>query len=162
MLRNYGSKQRYYNEEKGVNSRLDELQAAFLRVKLRHLDDWNARRTKIAEFYLAELSNISDELVMPFVPEWAEPVWHLFVIRHPRRDDIQRDLAAAGIGTLIHYPVPPHLSGAYTEPLSGKPASSNCTIAEILASTVLSLPIGPHLTLEQASVVAQAIRGVLS
>jgi len=111
-LRNYGSKKKYYNEVKGYNSRLDELQAAFLRVKLKKLDDWNGRRSEVAKAYLNHLAGI-DNLSLPVVPEWAEPVWHLFVVRHPQRDRLQEKLTAAGIGTMIHYPVPPHLSGAY-------------------------------------------------
>lgn len=158
ILRNYGSEKRYYNEVKGLNSRLDELQAAFLRVKLRHLDDWNARRKGIADFYLAQLSTLSSQLVVPFVPAWADPVWHLFVIRHPQRDDLQKSLTEAGIGTLIHYPVPPHGSGAYFDlspPASGR---WNLPIAEELAQTVLSLPMGPHLSLEQVGEVVRVLR----
>ena len=164
-LRNYGSKRKYYNEVKGFNSRLDELQAAFLRVKLRHLDDWNARRQKIASLYLEGLSggsadphqsairhpqsaippvihNPQSAIVLPFVPSWASPVWHLFVIRHPRRDTLQKALTGAGIGTLIHYPVPPHLSEAYADAGAGR---RQFPIAEDVANTVLSLPMGPHL-----------------
>jgi dTDP-4-amino-4,6-dideoxygalactose transaminase len=173
MLRNYGSKQRYFNEVKGLNSRLDELQAAFLRVKLRHLDVWNSRRQQLAARYLAQLpevgapvsgqtGQVSDlksqpsSLILPYAPDWAEPVWHLFVVRHPRRDDLQRHLTAAGIGTLIHYPVPPHLSGAYHKtqtPLEG----GRLPIAERLACQVLSLPIGPHLTEDQAEQVVNSL-----
>ena len=107
-LRNYGSKKKYYNECIGYNSRLDEMQAAFLRVKLKKLDEWNGRRSKVAEGYLAKMRG-SAGLTLPFVPEWAEPVWHLFVVRHAKRDALQAKLTEAGVGTLIHYPVPPHL-----------------------------------------------------
>jgi dTDP-4-amino-4,6-dideoxygalactose transaminase len=160
ILRNYGSKKRYYNEVIGYNSRLDELQAAFLRVKLRHLDEWNQRRQKIAAIYLdglrSEVRSQKSELVLPFVPEWAEPVWHLFVIRHPQRDALQKHLADQGIQTLIHYPVPPHLSGAYAN-LEIRNQKPEYGIAEELASRVLSLPIGPHLTQQQVEqVVATA------
>jgi len=109
-LRNYGSPLRYFNEVKGYNSRLDPLQAAFLRLKLRCLDDWNRRRALVAECYLESLSGV-EGLSLPFVPEPVAPAWHLFVIRHPRRDLLQKHLAKEGIDTLIHYPVPPHLSG---------------------------------------------------
>jgi dTDP-4-amino-4,6-dideoxygalactose transaminase len=155
LLRNYGSRVKYQNEVKGVNSRLDEIQAALLRVKLRHLDEWNDRRRKIAAFYLENLSDLpfNSGLVLPFVPAWAGPVWHLFVIRHPRRDTLQTRLTEAGIGTLIHYPVPPHLSGAYAD----TPARA-LPIAEELARTVLSLPMGPHLSEAGAAAVAHAIR----
>jgi dTDP-4-amino-4,6-dideoxygalactose transaminase len=150
-LRNYGSKKKYYNECKGYNSRLDELQAAFLRVKLRKLDDWNQRRRAIAAAYQSELHATSG-LSLPAAPAWAEPVWHLFVVRHPRRDEFQQKLNSAGIGTLIHYPVPPHLSGAYAD---GKWTRGAFPIAEALADSVLSLPMGPHLTREQARSVVE-------
>jgi len=152
-LRNYGSKKKYYNDLKGYNSRLDELQAAFLRVKLKKLDEWNDRRHAVARRYLSELPKKS-ELLLPQIPPWAEPVWHLFVVRHPQRDAFQKKLADAGIGTLIHYPVPPHLSGAYT---NGKWPAGTYPLAEQLASTVLSLPIGPHLTEPQASQVIHEV-----
>ena len=149
VLRNYGSKKKYYNDVKGYNSRLDELQAAFLRVKLNKMDEWNGRRRVVAENYLTGLRGIAD-LIFPFVPAWAEPVWHLFVIRHPKRDLLQQKLTNADIGTLIHYPVPPHLSGAYAD---AKWARGNFPIAEELSDTVLSLPMGPHLAKEHADYV---------
>ena len=160
-LRNYGSKVKYQHEEAGLNSRLDELQAAFLRIKLRHLDEWNGRRTKIAAQYSSQLSAFSSKLSLPFVPSWAEPVWHLFVIRHPQRDALQQKLTEAGIGTLIHYPVPPHRSGAYA---GLRPPSSilwNLPLAESIAATVLSLPIGPHLTDEQVRIVIAGLNGAV-
>jgi dTDP-4-amino-4,6-dideoxygalactose transaminase len=174
-LRNYGSKIKYQHEEAGLNSRMDELQAAFLRVKLRHLDEWNERRTKIAKFYLDALKPESpdtssglrppspqrgkgkSEITLPFVPSWAEPVWHLFVIRHPQRDALQKKLTEAGIGTLIHYPVPPHLSGAYKN-LSSAGA---LPVAESLASQVLSLPMGPHMSDEQVRTVVTGLKSAL-
>ena len=140
-LRNYGSQKKYYNEYKGFNSRLDPLQASFLRVKLTHLDEWNNRRKKIAERYIDLLSGFP-EIIMPFVPDFVDPIWHLFVIRSSRRNQIQEELYKAGIGTLIHYPIPPHLSGAYSE--SGW-KKGDFPITEHLADTVLSLPMGPHL-----------------
>ena len=149
VLRNYGSKKKYYNEVKGYNSRLDELQAAFLRVKLKKMDEWNGRRRAVAENYLQGLCGVTD-LTLPFVPAWAEPVWHLFVVRHPKRDLLQQKLTEADIGTLIHYPVPPHLSGAYAD---AKWARGNFPIAEELSDTVLSLPMGPHLAKEHADYV---------
>jgi len=154
MLRNYGSKKKYFNDFKGFNSRLDELQAAFLRVKLKKLDEWNDRRCKIAALYNSQLSTLNSQLVLPFVPVWAEPVWHLFVIRHSRRDALQEQLTEAGIGTLIHYPVPPHRSGAYADqkiPRHGLP------VAETASETVLSLPMGPHLTNDQVSFVVKRL-----
>ena len=153
LLRNYGSRRKYYNEEKGYNSRLDELQAAFLRAKLIKLDSWNERRARVAARYLAELKDLPD-LVLPSAPDWAEPIWHLFVIRHPRRDSLRDRLIAAGIGTLIHYPVPPHLSGAYQE---NKWAKGSLPLAELVADSVLSLPMGPHLLDEQIEYVIQEV-----
>jgi dTDP-3-amino-3,4,6-trideoxy-alpha-D-glucose transaminase len=153
-LRNYGSALKYYHERVGTNSRLDELQAAFLRVKLTKLNEWNARRTTIARYYLTQLQGLP-ELVLPFVPADTDPVWHLFVIRHPNRDELQRHLSEAGIGTLIHYPVPPHLSGAYSDLGQRKGAH---LIAEELSRTVLSLPVGPHLNDEAQNHVIAAIR----
>jgi len=152
-LRNYGSKLKYYHERIGTNSRLDELQAAFLRAKLVKLDEWNARRKTIAHHYLNELQRLP-KLVLPFVPADFDPVWHLFVVRHPRRDELQRHLAESGIGTLIHYPVPPHLSGAYSDLGQRQGAYP---IAEDLSRTVLSLPIGPHLKREAQNHVIAAI-----
>jgi dTDP-4-amino-4,6-dideoxygalactose transaminase len=152
-LRNYGSKKKYYYAEKGFNSRLDELQAAFLSVKLEKLDEWNARRRGVAARYLAELNAVPG-LGLPFVPDWAEPVWHLFVICLPKRDAWQQQLTGAGIGTLIHYPVPPHLSGAYAD---GRWAQGDYPVAEKLSATVLSLPMGPHLTREQTGCVVEEI-----
>ena len=158
-LRNYGSKRKYYNEIKGYNSRLDELQAALLRVKLRKLDDWNGRRGVVAARYLAQLQG-SAGLTLPFMPAWAEPVWHLFVVRHAKRDALQKKLTEAGVGTLIHYPVPPHLSGAYAG--DKKRARGAFPIAENMADTVLSLPIGPHLTEEQASLVIEQVSSAMT
>jgi len=157
-LRNYGSRKKYYNECIGYNSRLDELQAAFLRAKLKKLDDWNNRRRAIADRYLAAWANTS-QLTLPFVPEWAEPVWHLFVVRHSQRNQFQHHLTEAGIGTLIHYPVPPHLSGAYA---NGKWSHGSFPLAESLADSVLSMPIGPHLTAEQADVVIKETNRALA
>jgi dTDP-4-amino-4,6-dideoxygalactose transaminase len=156
VLRNYGSRVKYDNEVKGYNSRLDPLQAAFLRVKLGHLDEWNARRRTLAALYLEELAG-ADGLLLPGVLESAEPCWHVFVVRHPRRDLLQQHLTQEGVGTLIHYPVPPHRSGAYA--LEGA-AGWNLPAADALAQTVLSLPMGPHLTRSQAVHVAEAVCGL--
>lgn len=158
VLRNYGSHIKYHNEIIGYNSRLDELQAAFLRVKLKRLDEWNERRRIIAASYLERLQEIRG-LVLPFVPEWAEPVWHLFVVQHPRRDELQQLLNAANIGTLIHYPIPPHLSEAYTHYGFN---NIELPIAEQLAKTVLSLPIGPHLDESTCLNVISTIQSIYS
>ncbi len=153
VLRNYGSRVKYYNEVKGYNSRLDPLQAAFLRVKLPHLDEWNQRRKSIAAIYKKALSSM-EGVGFPFVPDGMDPSWHLFVVRHPERDALQRHLTEAGIGTLIHYPVPPHLSKAYAEMGCKR---GDFPITEEIAQTVLSLPVGPHLQAEQIEAVVQSI-----
>jgi dTDP-4-amino-4,6-dideoxygalactose transaminase len=111
MLRNYGSREKYVNEVAGLNSRLDPIQAAILGVKLARLDAWTERRRAIAARYLEGLADTG--LILPHVPDFADPVWHLFVVRHPARDAVQAGLAAAGIDTLIHYPIPPHAQQAY-------------------------------------------------
>jgi len=153
LLRNYGSKSKYYNEEKGINSRLDELQAALLRVRLKHLDEWNRRRAKIAAFYLEELRET--ELVIPAVCEGADPVWHLFVVRSRRRDELQQYLKSQGVNTLVHYPVPPHLQKAYRDL---RYSEGSFPISEGIHSQALSLPIGPHLSQSATERVIQAVR----
>lgn len=151
-LRNYGSRIKYINEVQGFNSRLDELQAAFLRVKLTHLDEWNKRRKSLAEVYLQKLN--SQELVLPYIPEGVEPVWHLFVIRSQSRNDLQKHLRDNQIETLIHYPIPPHLSGAY-QTLGFR--KGDYPITEQLANEVLSLPIGPHQKINMVGFGIQAV-----
>jgi dTDP-4-amino-4,6-dideoxygalactose transaminase len=144
VLRNYGSRVKYVNEELGYNSRLDPIQAAVLRVKLKQLDEWNVRRAGIAARYQTALASTS--LVLPIAPEWADPVWHLYIIRTPQREALQCHLTKAGIGSLIHYPIPPHLQQAFAS-LGYK--LGDFPIAEGMANEVLSLPLGPHLTNEQ-------------
>jgi dTDP-4-amino-4,6-dideoxygalactose transaminase len=152
LLRNYGSRVKYINEIKGFNSRLDPLQAAVLRVKLRYLDDWNRRRQTIAQEYIDGISGRG--IVLPHVPNWAEPVWHLFVVRHQQREIFIKQLNDAGVGTLIHYPVPPHMQNAYAD-LVGRFGS--LPLASKIANEVLSIPIGPHLSPRQVTEVITAI-----
>ncbi len=152
ILRNYGARAKYVNEVLGENSRLDEIQAAVLRVKLRHLDDWNGRRQEIACRYRDALRGISTGL--PFVPPWANPVWHLYVIRIPHRETLRARLTAAGIDTLIHYPIPPHLQAAYAH-LRYPPGSF--PLAESMADDVLSLPMHPHLSAEHQDRVVKVL-----
>lgn len=151
-LRNYGSQVKYHNDEKGYNSRLDELQAAILRVKLRYLDEWNARRAEIAALYLRALPSLG--LTLPAVPDDTEPVWHLFVVRSAQRDELQRRLGEAEIGTLIHYPIPPHLQTAYAE-LPYR--AGDFPISEAMAHEVLSIPIGPQLAPGDVEQVIEAL-----
>lgn len=142
LLRNYGSRTKYFNEVQGFNSRLDPLQAAFLSAKLPHLEKWNRRRQDIADSYFAGLKGIPDLILPPVTPP-GECVWHLFVVRHPERDALQRHLAAQGVDTLIHYPVPPHLSEAYQ---SCGWKKGQFPIAESMAATALSIPVDPNMT----------------
>ncbi|MEK6325306.1 MAG: DegT/DnrJ/EryC1/StrS family aminotransferase [Acidobacteriota bacterium] len=153
LLRNYGSKRKYYNDEQGINSRLDELQAALLRVRLDHLDEWNSRRARIATKYLEELRGT--ELMLPVVCEGADPVWHLFAVRSKRRDELQVHLKSAGVNTLVHYPVPPHLQTAYSD--LALPAGS-LPISEAIHREVLSLPMSPQLSEAHQARVVWAIK----
>lgn len=157
VLCNYGSHIKYHHEVKGLNSRLDELQAAFLLAKLKKLDAWNEQRKNIATNYLNELKGC--KLLLPYVPEWADPVWHLFVIRHKDRNRLQRNMTEAGIGTMIHYPIPPHLQGAYAEM---RLKEETLPIAEIIHHEILSLPIGPHMTDAQVEQTVAALSNVLT
>lgn len=135
-LRNYGSNKKYYHEYKGYNSRLDEIQAAVLNVKLKYLDEWNYERNEIARKYLEWLKNTP--LKLPYVPSWANPVWHLFVLRTKDRTDLRQFLAKNEIETLIHYPIPIHLQLAYNE-LQYK--SMELSLTERLSNEILSIPI---------------------
>jgi dTDP-4-amino-4,6-dideoxygalactose transaminase len=139
QLRNYGSRQKYQHELRGWNSRLDELQAAFLSVKLTTLDAANTARRQAAAQYMEELADLP-EITLPSVPPWADPAWHLFVIRTPQRDELQQHLRRQGIETLIHYPTPPHLQGAYRD-LGWLPG--RLPLAERWARQALSLPMWP-------------------
>lgn len=155
LLRNYGSRQKYFNELIGYNSRLDPIQAAVLRVKLKQLDAWNARRAAIADCYARDLPAA---VQLPAIHCGFDPAWHLYVIRHPQRDRLQAVLREKDVETLIHYPIPPHRSQAYA---TTRWIPENYRIADELADTVLSLPIGPQMTMAQAQYVCQAVREVL-
>lgn len=154
-LRNYGSRVKYVNEVQGVNSRLDPIQAAVLRAKLPHLDAWTDRRRAIAAAYAEGLRDSG--LILPFVPDWADPAWHLYIVRTPERDALQARLADAGIGTLIHYPIPPHMQAAYA---GMNLIEDELPLARQLANEVLSLPIGPHLDAEDCSLIAAVSRSI--
>lgn len=153
LLRNYGYRVKYQHEIMGTNSRLDEIQAALLRVKLRRLEEWNARRRALASQYTNSLATLAD-IVLPHVPEWAEPVWHQFVIRLADRAAVQERLRAAGVETLIHYPVPIHLTPAYRD-AGWRPG--DFPVAERIAAEVLSLPLNPHLPSQTAALVAEEL-----
>jgi dTDP-4-amino-4,6-dideoxygalactose transaminase len=142
MLRDHGQSRKYYHHIEGYNGRLDAVQAGVLRVKLRHLAEWNERRRERARRY-DELFANEDSLVRPQVPDWSRPVYHLYVIRTSAREDLQRWLTAAGIGTGIHYPIPLHLSNAYK---TLGHCAGDFAVAERAAAEVLSLPIFPDLS----------------
>ncbi|HNA88570.1 MAG TPA: DegT/DnrJ/EryC1/StrS family aminotransferase [Anaerolineales bacterium] len=154
LLRQYGWKERYISQVKGLNSRLDELQAGILRVKLRHLEEWNQRRRHLASLYVDLLSE--SDLTLPPQPADIEPVYHQFVVRHPRRDALRETLRSQGIQTLVHYPVPVHLQPAYANLGLGR---GSLPKSEQAADEVLSLPLYPELTEDQVQRVAEACLG---
>jgi dTDP-4-amino-4,6-dideoxygalactose transaminase len=153
-LRQYGWRTHYLSDEVGVNSRLDEIQAAILRVKLAHLDEQNARRVRIAAAYDGALSGAS--LAPPARRQGAGHVFHQYVVRTRDRDSVQSRLRGQGIGTGVHYPVPVHLQAAYVNRLALGP--SGCRATEVAAREVLSLPIYPELTDVQVGQVCEALR----
>ena len=152
IFRNYGSEKRYYNQVVGTNSRLDEIQAGLLRVRLSHLDELNAERAYICERYLKEIQN--ESTILPKTRKGAKHVWHQFVIRSKNRDELRDYLEGQGIGTIIHYPIPPHLSEAYQYLGISKGA---LPITEEYADTVLSLPLYNGMTEEEQNFVIQSI-----
>jgi dTDP-4-amino-4,6-dideoxygalactose transaminase len=152
-LRNYGSKTKYYNEYKGLNSRLDELQAAILRVKLRYLDEWNHRRRRVSQLY-SQFLNKNSDLILPVEPDGYRSCWHLYVIRSTARDQLQTMLSQRGIGTMIHYPLPSYRQQAYSDLGMQK---GRFPIADFLSEQVLSLPIGPHISDEAVDFISSQI-----
>lgn len=152
VIRNYGSEHKYVHDIKGLNSRLDPLQAAVLRVKLSRLNEWNSRRHEIAKFY-SQIFEPTD-LVIPQEPRNCNSSWHLYVLRHLNRDVIIKTLNELGVNVLIHYPIPPHLQKVYRY-LGYQ--QGDFPVAEKLAREIFSLPIGPHLSAEDADKVAMAV-----
>jgi dTDP-4-amino-4,6-dideoxygalactose transaminase len=152
LLRNYGSHAKYVNDEKGCNSRLDPLQAAVLRVKLAHLDDWNRQRSVVAAVYDNELSYLP--LQTPRVASWNEPAWHLYTVQCDDRDALRIRLEKQGVQTLIHYPIPPHRQAAYADLgyLEG-----SLPIAERVHRRTLSLPIGPWMPAQDVEAIVKAV-----
>jgi dTDP-3-amino-3,4,6-trideoxy-alpha-D-glucose transaminase len=153
LLRNYGSRDRYRIESDGTNSRLAEIQAAVLRAKLPHLDAWNATRAELADVYLGAFEG-EEAIALPHTPAWADPVWHLFAIGHPERDRCAESLAQRGIGTLVHYPVLPHLSAPFRDRGWGP---GSFPVAERLSAATLSLPLYPRLGQSACEAVAAAV-----
>jgi dTDP-4-amino-4,6-dideoxygalactose transaminase len=156
MLRNYGSRQKYVNEKLGSNCRLDELQAAFLRVRLTKLSEWNGRRERIADDYSRGLSGTAFKL--PTTSPWNSHTWHLYVVRIPARDQLAAELEKRGIKTLIHYPIPPHLQDAYKHLGFMK---GRFPISESIHAEVLSLPMGPHMSPGDVQAVIEQCREAL-
>lgn len=157
LLNNYGSSKKYVHDLPGTNSRLDPMQAAMLSVKLPLLDEWNRRRQSVSAQYLESLSGTS--LVLPKVADWAEPVWHLFVVRHPQRDNLMAALRDRGIETLIHYPIPPHRQNAFKD-LGYREGAF--PITEQMAKECFSLPMGPHLSGEDTQRVISTLKELLA
>lgn len=155
LLRNYGSKVKYHNDERGTNSRLDEIQAAALRVKLKYLDQWNTRRVRIAEKYEQALKNIP-QIQLPYVEPGCSSVWHLYVLRCQQREILQTHLHEWQVSTLIHYPIPPHKQNAYADMHDIK-----LPLSESIHKEVLSIPIGPHLTNTQVDQVIEAFQALI-
>jgi dTDP-4-amino-4,6-dideoxygalactose transaminase len=153
-LREHGQSRKYIHETEGYNGRMDAIQAAFLRIKLRHLSEWNAARRRVAELYRKALVDVP-EIRLPVERPGALHVYHLFVIRAERRDALQQHLASRGIGTGLHYPVPLHLQAAYAGLGLG---AGWFPVTEAAARDILSLPMFPELTADQIGIVANAIR----
>lgn len=154
MLRNYGSEKKYYNEEKGINSRLDELQAALLSVKLRHLNSWTEERQKLAAIYGSGLKD-TPGLNLPVTANNCSHVYHIYIVRTNRRKELMEYLKNNEVDTLVHYPVPPHLQKAYTELGYQK---GDFPIAETIADTCLSLPLYPGLSGDSVSNIVSIIK----
>jgi dTDP-4-amino-4,6-dideoxygalactose transaminase len=153
-LRNYGSEKKYYNDEKGHNSRLDEVQAAFLSVKLKYLKRDNDKRNEVASWYDELLKGV-DDVVLPVIAENCTSVFHVYMIRTTKRDALQKHLAENNIGTVIHYPIPPHLQNAYKEL---KYKKGDFPIAEEIAETCISLPMSPVITRSEVEQVCDVIK----
>ncbi|MDP0590108.1 MAG: DegT/DnrJ/EryC1/StrS family aminotransferase [Candidatus Endonucleobacter bathymodioli] len=152
QLRNYGSSVKYQHDIIGFNSRLDEMQAAFLRVKLDMLNDWNISRRDVAVQYSERLSDC-EGITLPAVPDFAEPVWHLYVIQTQQRDALQAYLSERGVATVIHYPIPPHKQLCYLDF-----AETELPLADMLADEVLSIPMSPVLAPSEIDCIVNAVR----
>ena len=146
MLRDHGQSRKYFHDLEGYNARLDAIQAGILRVKLGHLAKWNEQRRERARVYDELFGDTERTVILPHVPSWSRPVYHLYVVRVPDRERVQQDLTAATIGTGIHYPIPLHLLKAY-EALGFR--AGDFPVAEQAASHVLSLPMFPGLSAQQ-------------
>ena len=155
MLRDHGQAKKYYHDLEGYNGRLDSIQAGFLRVKLRHLAEWNEKRRAAARRYRELFGADGHAVILPYEPDWTRAIYHLFVVRIAQREEAMKHLAQVGVGTGIHYPIPLHLQKAY-EYLGYKPG--DFPVAENVSSEILSLPMYPGLTNEQQSVVVAQLQ----
>jgi dTDP-4-amino-4,6-dideoxygalactose transaminase len=154
-LRNYGSHKKYYNDVQGYNMRLDECQAIFLSIKLRYLNEWTTQRQQIAAWYIDALADFNSDIVLPVTAQKVSHVYHLFVIRTSRRNELQNYLTDNGVGTLIHYPIPPHLQQAYAFMGYNK---GSFPISELIAETCLSLPLWPGMKIEDVQNISELIK----
>lgn len=154
MLRDHGQAKKYYHEMEGYNGRLDAIQAGILRIKLKHLSKWNEKRRQAASRYRELLGADGEPVILPTEPEWAKAIYHLFVVRVGRREEVMRDLSAAGVGTGIHYPIPLHLQKAYGHLAY---VAGDFPVAEKAASEILSLPMFPGLSMDQQKIVATSL-----
>jgi dTDP-4-amino-4,6-dideoxygalactose transaminase len=154
MLRDHGQAQKYYHDMEGYNGRLDSIQAGILRVKLAHLSEWTERRRQAAARYRELFSSADATVGLPYEPEWSKAVYHLFVVRAQDRDELMKNLAAAGIGTGIHYPIPLHLQKAY-ETLGY--SKGDFPVTENVAAEIVSLPMFPGLRADQQEAVLNAV-----
>jgi len=153
-LRQHGELKRYHHESEGYNGRLDAIQAGFLSAKLKHLQRWVEQRRKVASQYDELLASLEGKLQLPHQPSWAKSAWHLYVVRADGRDKLQKDLAEAGVGTGIHYPIPLHLQDAYRRLGYQK---GDFPVAEKAAAGILSLPMYPQLSSGQQRLVAESL-----
>jgi dTDP-4-amino-4,6-dideoxygalactose transaminase len=154
LLRDHGSSKKYYHDVEGYNGRLDSIQAGLLRVKLKHLAHWNSERAECARRYNELLAPMSGSVTLPHEPSWSKAVYHLYVVRSQNRDDLQKHLNEAGVGTGIHYPIPVHLQAAYASFGWKKGDFPN---AEEAADQILSLPMFAGLNADQQKRVAETI-----
>jgi dTDP-4-amino-4,6-dideoxygalactose transaminase len=155
MLRDHGQAKKYYHDFEGYNGRLDAIQCGILRIKLRHLSDWNEKRRQNASLYTQHLKLDS---IPPYEPEWTKAVYHLYVIRIQKRDELQKYLSENGINTGLHYPIPLHLQNAYRK---SRLRNGSYPITEKVSDQILSLPMFPNLTGEQIEYVSQKIKAFL-
>ena len=167
MLRDHGQAKKYYHECEGYNGRLDAIQCGILRIKLKHLSDWNEKRRRNATLYSNLLSEpvtrnsqpATRNIIIPFEPSWTKPVFHLYIIRTQKRDDLQKYLSENGISTGLHYPIPLHLQNAYK---NLNLANGNYPITEKVSNEILSLPMFPDLTEEQIKYISEKIKSFYS